>query len=93
MSELTKPPKPPGRPRGVATARKEFRLEPRQVESLEALQQAAPLGRPSLVSLVRQAVDQFVDRQMTQPEVRERVERYYNERRRVVNLHEVRKEK
>jgi len=30
---------------------------------------------------------------MMKPEVRERVERYYNERRRVVNLHEVRKEK
>lgn len=93
MPDKTGTPRKPGRPRGVATTRKDFKLEPRQIESLEALQETASLGRPSLVSLVRQAVDLFVEREMMKPEVRERVERYYNEHRRVVNLHEVRKEK
>ena len=82
-----------GRPRGVPTTRKEFRLEPRQIDHLEALIATAALGKPPLVSLVRQAVDEFVARELLKAGVREQVERYLKERRRVVNLHEVRKEK
>lgn len=82
-----------GRPKGVPTTRKEFRLEDRQVELLEALRVTATLGTPPLVSLVRQAVDQFISREMGKPEVRERVEVYLNERRKVVNLREVGKDR
>lgn len=78
-----------GRPKGVSTTRKEFRLEDRQVEMLEALQVTASLGTPPLVSLVRQAVDQFLARELAKPEVRERVEAYLKERRKVVTLREV----
>lgn len=79
-----------GRPRGVPTKRKELRLEARQVEILEALIATATMGKPSLVSLVRQAVDDFLDHQLRQPGVREKVEGHLREGRRVVNLHEVR---
>lgn len=82
-----------GRPRGVPTKRKEFRLEARQVEYLEALIATAPLGKPTLVSLVRQAVDEFTSRELMKAGVRDQVQRYFKERRKVVNLHEVRKEK
>lgn len=82
-----------GRPPGVPTKRKEARLTAQQVETLEALRATSDLGPPSFVSLVRQAVDQFIDRQLAKPEVRERIENYHKEHRRVVNLHEVRKEK
>jgi hypothetical protein len=78
-----------GRPKGAPTRRKEFRLEDRQVELLEALRVTAPLGTPPLVSIVRQAVEQFISREMAKPEVRERVDAYLNERRKVVNLREV----
>ena len=79
-----------GRPRGAPTKRKEFRLEARQVEMLEALIATASLGKPTLVSLIRQAVDEFIAQGLKKPEVRERVERHLKEHRRVVNLHEVR---
>ena len=82
-----------GRPKGAPTTRKEFRLEARQVELLEALIATATLGKPSMVSLARQAVDQFIAREMARPSVRERVEAYLNERRKIVNLHEVRKDR
>lgn len=73
--------------------RKEFRLEPRQIEHLEALIATASLGKPPLVSLIRQAVDEFISSELLKSGVRERVERYLKERGRVVNLHEVRKGK
>jgi len=82
-----------GRPKGVPTTRKEFRLEDRQVELLDALRVTASLGTPSLVSLVRQAVDQFIAREMAKPDVRERVDAYLNERRKVVPLREVGKDR
>lgn len=82
-----------GRPKGVPTTRKEFRLEDRQVELLDALRVTASLGTPPLVSLVRQAVDQFIYREMAKPDVRERVDDYLNERRKVVPLREVGKDK
>ena len=82
-----------GRSKGVPTTRKEFRLEDRQVELLEALRSTASLGTPPLVSLVRQAVDQFVAREMAQRDVRERVNAYLDERRKVVNLREVGKDR
>ncbi len=80
-----------GRPRGVPTTRKEFRLEARQVEHLEALIATAPLGKPTFVSLIRQAVDEFVSRELTRAGVREQVESYLKQSGRVVNLHQVRK--
>lgn len=79
-----------GRPKGVATERKEFRLESRQVEVLNALIATASLGRPTLVSLVRQAVDEFIANELKKADVRERVDRHLKDRRRVVNLHEIR---
>ena len=82
-----------GRPRGVPTERKEFRLEARQVELLEALRSTASLGTPPLVSLVRQAVDQFIAREMSRADARERVESFLAERRKVVTLREVGREK
>ena len=82
-----------GRPRGAVTTRKEFRLEARQVEYLEAFIATASLGKPTLVSVVRQAVDQFIARELKNPEVRDQMERYFKENRRVVNLHEVSKGK
>jgi len=82
-----------GRPRGTPTTRKEFRLEARQVELLEALIATATLGKPSMVSLARQAVDQFIAREIAKPGARERLEAYLNERRKVVRLHDVRKDK
>jgi hypothetical protein len=80
-----------GRPPGVATARKEVRLEARQVDQLEALIATAPLGKPSFVSLVRQAVDELIVREFARPGVRNQVEKYLKERRGIVNLTEVRK--
>lgn len=82
-----------GRPRGVPTTRKEFRLEARQLEYLEALIATASLGKPPLVSLVRQAVDDFIARELAKPGVRPEVEHYLKNHRRVVNLRDVRKEK
>ena len=82
-----------GRPKGAPTSRKEFRLEDRQIEFLEALRVTATLGTPPLVSIVRQAVDAFIDREMAKPDVRERVESYLRERRKVVNLREVGKDR
>jgi len=75
-------PRPPGAP----TRRKEFRLEERQLIFLDALIEAAPLGKPSLTSVVRQAVQQFIDNQLKDREVRERVERIVGQRPRVVRL-------
>jgi hypothetical protein len=72
----------------VPTRRKEFRLEERQLLHLEALIEAAPLGKPSLTSVVRQAVQQFIDKQLEDREVRERVERIVGQRPRVVRLPE-----
>jgi hypothetical protein len=80
-----------GRPQGVPTARKEFRLEARQVDQLEALIATSPLGKPSFVSLVRQAVDEFIVREFARSGVRAQVEKYLKERRGIVNLREVRK--
>jgi hypothetical protein len=82
-----------GRPKGAPTSRKEFRLEDRQIELLEALRLTASLGTPSLVSLVRQAVDQFIAREMAKADVRERVDSHLNEARKVVKLREVGKER
>ncbi len=79
-----------GRPKGAPTTRKEFRLEARQIEALEALIATATLGKPTLVSLIRQAVDEFIAAEMSKPDARARVERHLKESRRVVNLHEVR---
>ncbi len=81
-----------GRPRGAPTTRKEFRLEARQIELVEALIATSSLGKPTLVSLMRQAVDEFIDREIKKPGVRERVEGHLKETKRVVNLHEVRKD-
>jgi hypothetical protein len=75
-----------GRPKGAETRRKEFRLEERQVAHLEALIEAAPLGKPTLVSVVRQAVQEFIDRQLLDAEVRSRVERILG-RPKVVSIH------
>jgi len=82
-----------GRPRGAPTKRKEFRLEARQVEYLEALIATAPLGRPTLVSIIRQAVDDFIRRELSKPEVKARVERTLKDRRKVVNLRDVKRDK
>lgn len=82
-----------GRPKGAPTTRKEFRLEDRQIELLEALRVTATLGTPSLVSLVRQAVDQFLGHEMAKSEIRNRVDAYLNERRKVVSLREVGKDR
>ncbi len=81
------------RPRGVPTQRKEFRLEARQVEYLEAFIATAPLGTPPLVSLVRQALDEFIKRELSKPDVRARVEGFLRQRRKVVNLRDVKKDK
>lgn len=81
-----------GRPRGVATVRKETRLEPRQIEYLEALIATAALGKPSFISLVRQAVDDLINRELTKPGVRAQVEQYLKARRKVVDLHQLRKD-
>ena len=81
-----------GRPRGAPTTRKEFRLETWQVQQLEALKAAAPLGEPSLVSLVRQAVSEFISREMAKPHVRTAVDAHLKQKRRVVILSEVRNE-
>jgi hypothetical protein len=81
-----------GRPRGVPTSRKEFRLESRQVECLEALIATAPLGRPPMVSLVRQAVDNLIAQEFAKPGVKAQVEKYLNARK-VVNLREVRRDR
>lgn len=74
------------RQRGAPTRRKEFRLEERQIVYLEALIEAAPLGKPSLTSVVRQAVQLFIDKQLEDREVRTRVERIVGQRPRVVRL-------
>lgn len=78
-----------GRPRGVPTSRKEVRLEARQVEYLDALIATAGLGKPTFVSLVRQAVDDLIDRELSKAAVRSQVERHLNERRGIVKLREV----
>jgi len=82
-----------GRRKGVPTTRKEFRLEDRQIEFLEALRMTAPLGTPPLVSILRQAVDEFIAREIAKPGVKERVDSFVNERRKVVNLREVGKDR
>lgn len=82
-----------GRPRGAPTRRKEFRLEERQVEYLEALIEVAPIGKPTLVSIIRQAVDDFIALELSKPDVRQRVDRILREQRKVVNLHDVSKER
>jgi hypothetical protein len=76
------------RPRGAPTRRKEFRLDERQIQYLEALIEAAPLGKPTLTSVVRQAVQQFIDRQLEDREVRGRVERIIGQRPRIVRLND-----
>src|SRR5438034_10484249 len=82
-----------GRPRGAPTKRKEFRLEERQIEYLEALIATSALGRPPLVSLVRQAVDEFLRRELAKPDVRARVERFLREQGKVVKLREGKKQR
>lgn len=82
-----------GRPRGVPTERKEFRLEARQVQYLEALIATATLGKPTLVSLVRQAVDDLIKREVAKPDVRARVESFLRQRRKVVNLRDLKRER
>jgi hypothetical protein len=80
------------RPKGVPTSRKEARLETRQVEYLEALVATSTLGKPTYVSLVRQAVDEFIARQiLSKPEVRQQVEKYLKDEGKVVALRGVKK--
>jgi len=76
-----------GRPRGVPTTRKEFRLEDKQLEQLEALRAVAPYGEPSLVSLVRQAIDEFISKALANVDTHARVERYLRTHQRVASLH------
>jgi hypothetical protein len=78
-----------GRPRGAPTTRKEFRLEARQVQYLEALIATASLGKPTLVSLIRQAVDDLISRELAKPAVKSGVEIFMKRHGSVVNLHEV----
>ena len=63
------------------------------MEYLEALIATAPLGRPTLVSIIRQAVDDFIRRELSKPEVKARVERTLKDRRKVVNLRDVKRDK
>jgi hypothetical protein len=76
----------PGRPKGPPKERKEFQLESSQVRYLEAIRASSPIGDPSMVSLVRQAVTEFVKRQMEVPEMKEKVDAYLG---RVVKLTDV----
>ena len=71
-------------------SRKDLWLEDRQIEQLEALAMAASIGKPSFVSLVRQALDQFISHQLSNSATKEEVERYLRTKR-VVGLHEVKK--
>lgn len=81
------------RHKGIPTGRKEARLETRQIDYLEALIATAPLGKPSYVSLVRQAVDDFIDRQiLSKREVRQQVESYLRDTGKVVALRGVKKD-
>jgi hypothetical protein len=82
-----------GRPPGVPTTRKEFRLESRQVQYLEALIATSSLGKPTLVSLIRQAVDNLISRELAKPGVKTEVELYMKGHRSVVNLQDVRNRK
>lgn len=67
---------PRGRPPGPPKLRKDLQLEQRQIECLEALRATALLGQPSFVSLVRQAVDQFITSALADDATRARVEAY-----------------
>jgi hypothetical protein len=78
-----------GRPRGAPTTRKEFRLEARQVQYLEALIATAPLGTPTLVSLIRQAVDELISRELAKPGVKNEVEIFMKRHGSVVKLQEI----
>jgi hypothetical protein len=64
-------------------------LETRQIEFLDALIETAQRGKPTLVSLIRQAVDDFISSELARPGVRAQVEKYLKERRNVVTLREV----
>jgi hypothetical protein len=64
-------------------------LETRQIEFLDALIETAQRGKPTLVSLIRQAVDDFISGELARPGVRAQVEKYLKERRNVITLREV----
>jgi hypothetical protein len=66
-----------------------MRLENRQIQLLDALIATAPLGKPTFISLVRQAVDEFLAAELAKPGVQTKVDKYLHEHRRVVNLREV----
>lgn len=79
-----------GRPsRLPGSVRKDIWFEPRQVELLDALRETCALGKPPFTSLVLQAVDTFLARELARPGVRMEVEKYLKEHRQVVNLRDV----
>ena len=78
------------RPSGLPSTRKEMCLEDRQIEYLEALRSVSPIGKPSFTSLVKQALDEFIYRQLSNAETKEQVERH-RKTNRVVSIRKVEK--
>ena len=78
------------RPPRTPKSRKDIRLEDRQIAYLEALQAIAPYGPPSFTSLVKQAVEEFINRQLANKDITQKVDAVLNTNR-VVKLHQVQK--
>jgi len=78
-----------GRPKGPPKDNKLIGLETRQIQYLKALC-AITRGKPPFNSLVRDAVDFYLDAEMAKPGVRRDVEEHLGKNRRTV-LHEVKK--
>ena len=72
--------------------RVEVHFRPQQVALLEGLQATAQRGTPTMMSLILQAVDEFIARELRQPGVQSAVDKYLGEHRKVVNLREVKDE-
>lgn len=84
--------KPPGRPPGPPSSIKDVSLYNTQWEHLEALQAIAPIP-PSRCAQVRQAVQEYIVREMAKPGVREQVEAHFKQSPNVVKLRDVKNDK
>jgi hypothetical protein len=82
--------RPRGGPGGVPLSKKrDLQLEVRQVQLLDALIATAPIGTPTFTSLIRQAVNMFLDAKLAEPGVQTKVDKYLKAHRRVANLRDV----
>ena len=81
-----------GRPPGPPSSTKDVSLYNTQWDYLEALQSIAQIP-PSRCAQVRQAVQEYIDRELAKAGVRDRVEAHFKQSPRVVNLRDVKNDR